>query len=66
LPFVEFAEVCFKAAKWMPQGAAAEVVRKNGGVEVGLGVSKDRSKMAGQCPNRAEGRQPHPSEAPST
>jgi hypothetical protein len=30
LPYVELAEVCFKAARWMPQGAAAEAVRRSG------------------------------------
>jgi hypothetical protein len=30
LPYVELAEVCFKAATWMPQGEAAEAVRRNG------------------------------------
>ena len=28
LPFLELAETCFKAAKWMPQGDAAETVRR--------------------------------------
>jgi len=28
LPYLELAETCFKAAKWMPQGDAAEAVRR--------------------------------------
>jgi hypothetical protein len=28
LPYLELAETCFKAAKWMPQGDAAEKVRR--------------------------------------
>ena len=28
LPYLELAETCFKAAKWMPQGEAAETVRR--------------------------------------
>jgi hypothetical protein len=28
LPYLELAETCFKAAKWMPQGDAAETVRR--------------------------------------
>ena len=27
-PYLELAETCFKAAKWIPQGDAAETVRK--------------------------------------
>jgi hypothetical protein len=30
LPYVELAEVCFKAATWMPRGEAADAVRRNG------------------------------------
>jgi hypothetical protein len=30
LPYYELAETCFKAAKWMPQGQAAEAVRRTG------------------------------------
>ena|SRR5579859_6539533 len=30
LPYLQFAETCFKAAKWMPQGEAAELVRRTG------------------------------------
>jgi hypothetical protein len=30
LPYLELAETCFKAAKWMPQGDAAETVRRSG------------------------------------
>ena len=30
LPYLELAETCFKAAKWMPQGEAAEAVRRSG------------------------------------
>jgi len=28
LPYLELAETCFKAARWMPQGEAAEAVRR--------------------------------------
>jgi hypothetical protein len=28
LPYLELAEACFKAAKWMPQGEVAETVRR--------------------------------------
>jgi len=28
LPYLELAETCFKAARWMPQGDAAETVRR--------------------------------------
>jgi hypothetical protein len=30
LPYLELAEVCFKASSWMPQGEAAEAVRRSG------------------------------------
>jgi hypothetical protein len=30
LPHLQFAETCFKAAKWMPRGEAAESVRRTG------------------------------------
>jgi hypothetical protein len=29
LPYLELAETCFKAARWMPQGDAAETVRRS-------------------------------------
>jgi hypothetical protein len=30
LPYLQFAEICFKATKWMPRGEATESVRRTG------------------------------------
>jgi transcriptional regulator with XRE-family HTH domain len=39
-PFVELAAVCFKAAEWMPQGTAAQAVRKNAAIFYTRGIAK--------------------------
>jgi hypothetical protein len=43
LPYVELAEVCFKAARWMPQGEAAEAVRRNGAAFYTKSVAQDKA-----------------------
>jgi hypothetical protein len=43
LSYVELAEVCFKAATWMPQGEAADSVRRNGAAFYTKAVAQDKA-----------------------
>jgi hypothetical protein len=43
LPYVELAEVCFKAATWMPKGEAAETVRKSGAAFYTKAVAQEKA-----------------------
>ena len=42
-PYLELAETCFKAAKWMPQGEAAETVRRTGAVFYTRAVAREKT-----------------------
>jgi hypothetical protein len=46
---VELAEVCFKAATWMPQGEAADTVRRNGAAFYTKAVAQEKTS-----PNEAK------------
>ena len=43
LPYLELAETCFKAAKWMPQGEAAESVRRTGAAFYTKAIAQDKT-----------------------
>jgi len=43
LPYLELAETCFKAAKWMPQGEAAQSVRRTGAVFYAKAVAREKA-----------------------
>jgi hypothetical protein len=51
LPYLELADVCFKAAMWMPKGAAADVVRKNAASFYTKAMAQDKASPSGAMAN---------------
>jgi len=43
LPYLELAETCFKAARWMPQGDAAEKVRRTAAAFYTRGIALEKA-----------------------